>query len=151
MRSEFWEVLGCCVCPMECCPGPSLGNIPRILWLVRGRGCSCPEAWEWGRLHHGWCSAQRVGAEEDFGPGWVGGPLPWGHFPPAGTCQSWAVVCGVSCWGVGKRNGILRWRWLLGHTARSVPMVLGPCAQIRWLEASLGAERHMCHVGLGLR
>lgn len=98
-RSEFREALGYFVSPVEGCPGPSLGNIPRILWLVRGRGCPSSEAWSGGGLHYGWYLVQRVGAEEELGPGWVGGPaVCGGHSPSAGA--SWAVVCGVGCWGI---------------------------------------------------
>lgn len=100
LRSEFWEALGYCVSPMEGCPGPSLGNIARILWSVRGRGCPSSEAWEWGgELHYGWCSVQRVGAEEELRPGWVGvtavgGALPlyWGISIPG--CGLWGRLLG---------------------------------------------------------
>lgn len=98
MRSEFWEVLGCCVCVMECCPGPSLGNIPRILWLVRGRGSSDPGAWGGGwaamwlllrpeRGYRGWWPAWH-GVPAVVGPG----PLSWGI--PSLGCGLWGRLLG---------------------------------------------------------
>lgn len=138
MRSEFWEALGYFVSPTEGCPGPSLGNIPRILWLVRGRGCPSSEAWSGGGLHYVWYLVQRVDAEEELGPGWVGSPAVCGGLSPSAGA-SWAVVCGVGYWGICKRNGVLRWRCLgpaasSAHMAAAGPIVLGPCAQIRWLQ-----------------
>lgn len=50
---------------------------------------------------------------------------------------------------------MLRWRCLApaassGHAATSVAVVLWPCGQIRWLEASSGSERFVLSRGPGL-
>ena len=128
---------------MECCPSPSLGNMPRILWLVRGRGCSDPEPWGWvGCIRAGVLSSERVLSGRELGVHAVVGRLPSvGHLCPG----LWFVG---SCRGICRRNKVLRWR-RLAPAAASVAIVLRPRGQIRWREASSGPERLFCHVDPG--
>lgn len=97
MRSEFWEALGYCVTPVEGCPGPSLGNIPRILWSVQDRGCPSSEAWEWGGGAALWlvlCPERGCGRGAQAGLG-RGRCCRWG----AGPLYRGICILGCGLWG----------------------------------------------------